>query len=79
MRGMWIRRAVRMTFRHRRRGMIVVRRRRILAGKAIMGADQRDKAGDNRAKERQGYDGFVHVRLRPIQLEWRRLSYLLGA
>jgi hypothetical protein len=79
MRSVRIRRAVRMTFGNRRRGVVVVRRRRILAGEAIMGADQRDKAGDDRAKERQRYDSFVHARIRPIQEECRRLLFLFGA
>jgi len=47
--------------RHQRGGMIVMRRR-ILAGKAIAGADKRDRAGNNGAEERQKDDGLVHYR-----------------
>ena len=46
---------------HRRGGMIVMRRRRIFAGKAIAGADKRDRAGNDGAEKRQEDDGFVHT------------------
>ena len=48
--------------RHERSGMIVVRRRRILAGQPVAGADERDGAGNDGAQERQEDDGLVHYR-----------------
>ena len=41
--------------------MIVVRRRRILAGQPVARADKRDGAGDDGAQERQEDDGLVHT------------------
>ena len=39
-----------------------MRRRRILAGKAIAGADKRNRAGNDGAEKRQEDDGLVHYR-----------------
>ena len=49
-RRMPVRRAMGMTFRHGLADVIVMRRRRILSGIALRGAEQRDDAGDDRAK-----------------------------
>ncbi len=49
-----------MTFRHQRRRMVVVRRRRILAGKRLRAPNSAIDAGDDGAEKRQGNDGFVH-------------------
>ncbi len=59
-RPMRVRRRMRMTLGHQRRRVVVSRRRRILAGMALRRAEQRDDTGDDRAKKRQGNDGFVH-------------------
>ena len=59
-RPMRVRRRMRMALGHQWRRVIVGRGRRVLAGMALRGANQRDDAGDDRAKKRQGNDGFVH-------------------
>src|SRR6202042_3866451 len=46
--------------RYERRGRIVMRRRRILARQTVVGADERDGAGNDGAKKRQEDDRFVH-------------------
>ncbi len=53
--------AVRMAFVDRNRRVVVVRRRRILAGKTIASAEQRNGARDDGADQRQRDDGFVHA------------------
>jgi hypothetical protein len=58
--GLRRRRAVDV-FRHQRRGVIVGRRRWIGAGMPVACADERDRAGDDGAEERQEDDSFVHT------------------
>ena len=53
--------AVRVAFIDQSSRMIVVRRRRAFAGKAVAGADKRDHAGNDGADQRQRDDGFVHA------------------
>ncbi len=61
MRVLRMRRGARMRLGYQRRGMIVVRRRRILAGQPVARADQRDGAGNDGDQERQKDDGLVHA------------------
>ncbi len=70
-RGVRRRRGVHV-LRHERRGMIVMRRRRILARQAVAGADERDGAGNDGAKKRQEDDRFVHCRYFPRHARARR-------
>jgi hypothetical protein len=58
--GVQRQRAVSVALRHERGGVIVVRRRRVLAGQAIARADQRNHAGDNGAQKRQENDRKIH-------------------
>jgi hypothetical protein len=66
-RGLRRRRAARMIFGHVRSGMIVMRRRRILARKTVARANERNRARDDGAEKRQKDDGFVHCRLAPVR------------
>ncbi len=61
MRARGRRRGVRTVLRHQRRGVVVVRRRRIGARMAAGRADQRDRAGDDGPEQRQKDDGEIHA------------------
>jgi hypothetical protein len=58
--GLRRRRTVRAAFGHERGGMVVVRRRRVLARKAVARADKRNHAGDDGAQKRQENDRKIH-------------------
>jgi hypothetical protein len=76
--GHW--RAAFVVFGHQRDGMIVMRRRRIFARMTLACADERDDAGNDRAKERQKDDRFVHLKNRAVQLKVdARRAFLAGA
>jgi len=51
---------LRMSPGNQRGGMVVMRRRRVLARIAIARADQRNGAGDDGAEQRQDDNGLVH-------------------
>ena len=55
-RGRRVRRGVNAVLRHKRSGVIVVRRRRVFARKPIARADKRDGAGNDGANQRQQDD-----------------------
>jgi hypothetical protein len=79
-RGLGNGRAVRVVLGNERRGMIVMRRRRIFPRMTMAGADERDCAGNNRAKERQKDDRFVHFKNRAVQSKAdARQGFLAGA
>src|ERR1700740_1770419 len=64
-------RGVPMRLRHERGAVIVVRWRRILARQPVARADERDRAGNDGAQERQEDDSLVHLELAPAVLRRR--------